>query len=249
MLLSRLSGEAHIWVAKPGAIQRRVVLDNCMKILSKQEREQCLRFKFAEDSHTYLVSHAMLRNVLSKYIDIPPGGWNYTKNEHGRPEIANPDVPPVRFNISHTKGLVACIVTLSDDCGIDVERLSARHSPLKVAKRMFSTSEYDYLRSLDAGDQLEYFFTRWTLREAYVKARGIGIHFPTNRLNFKLHSMDDIEIEFHPEIRDISESWQFAILPLSEDHLAAAAVRRVGRSNRQIIIHAMADDLFAYTVI
>ena len=240
MLLTQLSQEAHVWVVRPESIQNKTTLDVCVGLLSAQEREQCRRFRFPEDSHHYLVSHALVRNVLSKYADISPGEWIFSQSDHGRPEVANPGLPPIRFNLSHTRGLSACIVTLSRDCGIDVEKIHARHNPIGVAKRMFAKDEYEHMQRLIGHEQLEYFFTRWTLREAYVKARGIGISFPTHKLSFTVESDSDIKIDFGPDIRDDGGDWQFQLLPLSTGHATAVALRREGGKN--IVTRLLGND-------
>jgi len=247
MLLSRLKQEAHVWVIRPEVVRDAMTLDAAISLLSKQERAQCQRFRFAEDSHHYLVSHALVRNLLSKYIDLPPERWLFEKSEKGKPEIANTDVPSIRFNLSHTKGLAACIVTASCDCGIDVEKIYARHNPIGVAKRMFSDAEYKAMLGLHGREQLEFFFTRWTLREAYVKARGIGISFPTRKLNFNIESSSDIHIEFQPDIKDSSENWQLGLLPLTAEHITAVAIRRDDDRDKKIVTHFVEDDLVSYT--
>lgn len=246
MMLKCLDQEVHVWYIKPEAIHDEVVLHACMEVLSEQEREHCRRFRFPQDNHHYLVSHALVRKVLSKYVAISPGEWVFSRSDHGRPEVANPGLPAVRFNLSHTRGLAACIVTLSSDCGIDTEKIYARHNPIGVAKRMFSNAEYQYMLQLKDREQLDYFFTRWTLREAYVKARGIGISFPTHKLNFDIESPCEITIEFQADIQDISEDWQFELLRLTEEHIMAVAIRQQGHNNKNLITYFVTDDLDSY---
>jgi len=245
MLLTRLSQEAHVWVVRPESIQNRKTLGVCMDLLSAQEREQCRRFRFPDDSHHYLVSHALVRNVLSKYAGISPCDWVFSQSDHGRPEVVNPGLPPIRFNLSHTRGLAACVVTLSRDCGIDVENICGRHNPTGVAKRMFSKNEYEHMQRLIGHEQLEYFFTRWTLREAYVKARGIGISFPTHKLNFTIESDSDIKINFEPEIQDNGGDWQFQLLLLSTEHVTAVAIRREG--DEDIVTRLVGNDFSPFS--
>ncbi|MBW1944936.1 MAG: 4'-phosphopantetheinyl transferase superfamily protein [Deltaproteobacteria bacterium] len=240
MLLTQLSHEAHVWAVRPGSIQDRATIDVCMDLLSDRERQQYRRFRFPDDSHHYLISHALVRYALSKYTDISPRDWVFSESDHGRPEVANPGLPPIRFNLSHTRGLAACVVTLSRDCGIDVEKIHARHNPVGVAKRMFSEDEYGQMQRLTGHEQLEYFFTRWTLREAYVKARGIGISFPTHKLNFTVESDSDINIDFDPDIRTDAGDWLFQLLPVSTGHITAVAIRREGAEN--IITRLLGND-------
>ena len=248
MLLEKLSREAHLWTVRPESIQNKMILAASMDSLSILEREKYRRFRFAEDRHRYLVSHALVRNVLSKYAEILPGEWVFSQTDRGRPEVANPGLSAMRFNLSHTRGYVACIVTSSCDCGIDVERVHVRHNPIDVAKRMFSKPEFEHMQQLSGREQLDYFFTRWTLREAYTKARGIGITFPTQKLNFEIKSTGEVNIEFQADMQDENEDWQLEILPLTEEHIAAAAIRRLDHDNKKIVRHNMKDDLSSYII-
>jgi 4'-phosphopantetheinyl transferase len=240
LMLERLEKETHVWYVKPETVRDKTVLEACMDTLSEQEREQYRRFRFPDDSHHYLVSHALVRYTLSAYFDMQPREWGFSLSDRGRPELANPGLPSVRFNLSHTKGLAACVVNLSGDCGVDVERIFARHNPIGVAKRMFSAAEYEQMLQLHGHEQLEYFFTRWTLREAYVKARGIGISFPVHKLNFTVESDSNIKIDFDPDIQDDGGGWQFQLLPLSAGHVTSVAIRR--EIDKYIVAHLVGND-------
>jgi len=236
MLIDSLHQEAHVWFTIPESVQDDGTLQRLSAILSAEELGRYRRFHFPEDRHRYLVSHALVRETLSKYIDISPADWCFSHSEHGRPEVANADIPPLRFNLTHTDGLVCCIVTLDDDCGVDTEKITARHAMPGVAKRMFSEAEHRELRRLEGREHLEYFFTRWTLREAYVKARGIGISFPTRKLTFTLEKNNAVEVSFHPDIEDRRDNWHFELLKLTGEHIAAIAIRRrSGEIDKKIV--------------
>ncbi len=236
MHLERLDRETHVWLVVPEAIQDRTTLEACRSVLSESELAQYRRFHFAEDRHRYLVSHALVRKVLSEYLDIPPVEWMFYRTGHGRPEIANPGIPSLRFNLTHTAGLAACVVTLSDQCGIDAEQISARRNPVGVARRMFSEAEYEQLRQLAGREHLEYFFARWTLREAYVKARGIGISFPTRKLHFDIDPEGVVSVKFQPELNEQADRWQFAVLTPTPQHLGAIAVRQSGDLDKKLVV-------------
>ena len=239
MLIDSLHQEAHVWFAIPESVQDDGILQQLTAILSEQELDRCRRFHFFADWHRYLVSHALVRKTLSRYIDIPPADWCFSHGEHGRPEIANPGIPPLRFNLTHTDGLVCCIVTLDDDCGIDAEKITARHATAGIAKRMFSAAEYQELQRLEDQERLEYFFTRWTLREAYVKARGTGIFFPTHKLTFTLTANRSIAVSFDSDIENKNEFWNFQLLTLSEVHITAIALNELKTSNKKIVVQRL----------
>ena len=113
-----LENEVHVWFCRPDEITDAVKLDDYRSILSTDERDKQQRFHSANDQHSYLVSHALVRKVLSMYCDVMPEQWLFTFNLHGKPEISPQilselDCPPIKFNLSHTEGLSVCVVSLS----------------------------------------------------------------------------------------------------------------------------------------
>jgi 4'-phosphopantetheinyl transferase len=239
MLQDHLHREIHVWFARPDHATNPARLDQYRAILSTQETTRYRRFHFPADSHRYLIAHALLRKTLSKYADLPPTGWAFTQGTHGRPEISNPGVPALRFNLTHTKGLVGCVVTLENDCGIDAEALSSRHDLSGVAKRMFSVDESRELQQLEGSRQLDYFFARWTLREAYVKALGIGISHPTQKLSFTIGGDDSIQVAFRPELKDNAGHWQFRLLRPTPEHIAAIAIHKNNQPPKKLIVRTV----------
>ena len=234
--MDKLHRETHAWFMVPEAVQDPSTLETCLSLLCEQELEQYRRFHFAEDRQRYLVSHALLRNVLSRYVDLDPAEWRFSRSEHGKPEIANPGIPALQFNLTHTAGLAGCVVSFSDACGIDAEKIAKRHNPVGVAKRMFSEAETRELEQLEGQAYLEHFFTRWTLREAYVKALGIGISFPTRKLTFTVNKDNFVEVSFHPDIEERRDNWHFELLKPTAEHIAAIAIRRrSGEIDKKIV--------------
>jgi 4'-phosphopantetheinyl transferase len=197
-------------------------------LLSSDERQRYGRFHFDRDRYSYLTAHALLRTCLSTCADLAPADWSFAARRHGRPEITNPGLEALRFNLSHTSGLVACVICHEDDCGIDVESVrNARHQLDSIAQRMFSATEAAALAVLSGEARSRYFFQHWTLREAYVKALGVGIGFPTHKLVF---SVDDsgIHLSLGAGIEGQVDNWQFSLLEPDDQHLVALALRRDG---------------------
>ncbi|VAW82727.1 hypothetical protein MNBD_GAMMA14-1346 [hydrothermal vent metagenome] len=231
-----LQDEAHVWFVTPESVCDPVILQRCHALLDAQERRQFARFFHADDSHRYLISHALVRSVLSYYADVAPSSWCFEKGQHGRPEIVSDSLPHLRFNLTHTTGMAACIVTLNDDCGIDAEQLCIRSNAQGVAERMFSALELKQLMRYEGRAFLEYFYECWTLREAYVKARGIGISFPTRQLTFNREG-SQISIRFDAQINDSGSHWHFQLIRPNSTHLTAIALRHSGKLNKRIRTH------------
>ena len=234
-LLAQLRHQAHAWFVEPQSVRHPGTLERLQGTLSTTELSQYRRFAFPEHAHLHLVAHGLLRQVLSCYTDVAPADWMFKRTAHGRPEIANPAAPPLRFNLTHTAGLAACVVTLVDDCGIDAEQITSRHNPSGVAERMFSETEARALERLQGKAYLEHFFNRWTLREAYVKARGIGISFPTQKLTFTINRDNSAEVSFHASIDDRRDNWHFQLFKPTGEHVTAIALRRSAAVTKTIV--------------
>ena len=158
-----------------------------------------------------------------------PADWQFIANVHGRPEILDrpPGVPDLRFNISHTDGLIACAVTIGREVGVDVEHIG-RHLTHDVAGRFFAPDEVADLRKLPEHDQQRVFFDYWTLKEAYIKARGFGLALPLGDFAFKLNPPGPPAITFEPALEDDPRTWQFLQDWPTPQHRLGLAVRRDG---------------------
>jgi 4'-phosphopantetheinyl transferase len=222
-LLSRLGREVHVWLLQPEKVNA-AVLAAYADSLSDEERTRQQRFHFEHDRRLFLASHGMLRAVLSRYVDVTPQQWQFASGTYGRPVISAPDgLPPLCFNLSHTRGLVGCVISLEFDCGVDVERLRAPRNPQAIAQKMFAGSELKELEQRTEADYLERFFCYWTLREAYCKATGLGIARAPKNFAFQISSAGNISIHFEPDGRDAADQWQFACLRPASEHLVAIA--------------------------
>jgi 4'-phosphopantetheinyl transferase len=223
-LLSRLGHEVHVWLLQPEKVVDAAVLAAYSDSLSGEEHARQQRFHFEHDRKLFLVAHGMLRSVLSRYVAVAPSQWQFSSGRYGRPAISGPDdIPALRFNLSHTRGLVACAVSPEFDCGVDVERLRTPRNPRAIAQKMFAGSELTELEQLTGADYLERFFCYWTLREAYSKATGLGIAHAPKNFSFHISPAGNISIHFVPESEEQTARWQFAILQPGSEHLVAIA--------------------------
>lgn len=143
--------------------------------LSDEERQRWQRLRHDGDRQEFLLARAMVRSLLGVMLQQPPDSLRFSSNRHGKPELQQPGLPPLRFNLSHTRGLLALAVTVVDDIGVDVESLARKVEALALAERFFAASETSMLRSVPAPQLHETFMRLWTLKEAWVKARGPGL--------------------------------------------------------------------------
>lgn len=223
--------EAHVWLARPDEIADPHLLGRYLALLDPEERRRHRRLRGEPARREFLVAHALARLALSRYAAVAPREWIFATGEHGRPEISGPEgAPPLRFNLSHTRGLVACAVTREAQIGVDVESGARRGRLLKVAERFFGESELRALRALAPEQQKRRFLEYWTLKEAYLKARGSGISLPLRGFQFEIHEgRREIRVAFDPElVRDEPERWQFSLQHPTDSHTLAVAIHRPG---------------------
>jgi len=211
-------------MVEPDRIRDPELLRAYDALLTEDEREKRDRFRFEKDQHSCLVTRALVRTVLSRYENIAPKDWRFVTNDHGRPEIAEPkSARSLKFNLSHTNGLIACIVAREREIGVDVEDRERSGKLLDIAHRFFSPTEVAALRKLPEKEQLDRFFLYWTLKESYIKARGMGLAIPLSHFSFLFEN--SILIAFDPRLEDDPESWQFTALSYSRRHAVAASFR------------------------
>lgn len=219
----------HVDLLQTGNAEALARLDAYLTLLTDDERQRMARFVFDRDRRSFLLTRALVRTMLSRYAPVPPKDWRFITNAHGRPEILDrpPGVPDLRFNISHTDGLIACAVTIGREIGVDVEhvRRSLTHD---VASRFFAPAEVRHLHALPAYEQERVFFDYWTLKESYIKARGFGLALPLGDFAFTLNPPHPPTITFEPALQDDPATWQFRQEWITPNHRFALAIRRSG---------------------
>jgi len=168
-------------------------------MLDADERLRADRYRFVADRNIYTAAHALARFMLSEATGLPTGAWRYVAGEFGKPALAAEfSKCNLHFNISHTRGLVACAIA-RQEIGVDVERFD-RTVDLGIAPHYFAPEEVRILDSVSPDQQRKLFFRFWSLKEAFIKARGEGLRRPLNSFSFAL---EPVGVAFHPDRNDL----------------------------------------------
>lgn len=194
-------------------------------MLADGEREQCDRFWCDEDRTQFLAGRTLLRSMLSTYFKLPPRACVLALDARGKPEIVHDSAGPVAmFSLSHAQGLVVCAIAIGRDVGVDVERLDSTRPLDDLSRQYFTSAEIAWVYRTPRG-QLGRFFDIWTLKEAYIKARGDGLGIPLTNFTFVLPHENRRGIQFRPPADDIPTNWQFATYRLGPQYRLAVAAR------------------------
>jgi 4'-phosphopantetheinyl transferase len=221
-MLSLPTDEVHIHLLKPGCCKA-----SDLELLDHAEQQRAHLFKFSRDHDLYVSAHAFLRQVLSRYAPVSPQDWRFLANAYGKPAIADQEYQWLHFNLSHTQGMVACAVANQRQVGVDIEHGNRQIDVAILSQYVFSTLEaMDVLSAPSQEEQKRRFFNYWTLKEAYIKAKGMGLSMPLQQFSMTKTAKQTWQLIFAPGFQDPGEVWQFGAKRLGENYYLAYCVQK-----------------------
>ena len=214
------------------------------RLLSDAERARWQRFRVPSPQLQFLVARALLRTRLSQYAEVPEDSWQFDANKQGWPFISQPSrFRDLQFSLSHTDGLVACAIAKDCDIGIDVENIRHAVNVDALAPSVLSATELASLTRSPPDERGERFLSYWTLKEAYIKARGLGLSLALDGFSFDLDAPSP-RISFTERCPDDPARWRFRqYRPTHEHKLAVAASTTAGELDIRLcwVVPLMSD--------
>jgi 4'-phosphopantetheinyl transferase len=232
MTLALAPTDVHLWLAFCADADRELLHQRYRALMTPDERARGDRFYFERDRARYRVTRALVRSVLSRYAPIAPQDWRFDATTYGQPLIVNPEpeAQSLAFNLTHTSDLVVLAVTRQRAIGVDTENIT-RGALLDVADRFFAPSECEHLWALPSEQHTTRFFELWTLKESYIKARGMGLSIPLHKFAFDLREPGAVSLATLPELQDPAERWALRHLWATPEHPVALCVDRSHQSD------------------
>ncbi|WP_310463057.1 4'-phosphopantetheinyl transferase superfamily protein [Sphaerotilus sp.] len=220
-----------------------------LALLSGDESARALRFRRTADRVLFIQAHGLLRRVLSCYAVVAPGQWHFVRGPWGKPAVCpqrHPTLQDLRFNLSHCAGRAAVAVAWGREVGVDIERFDALAQPGELALSILGPHEQQgwqqvgpHLRA-----QQHFLMTHWTLKEAVLKAMGLGLSQIAPHHLEVLHSEDGSGWQARPcvaqaaALRDWSRhGWLHGALEGQTHHWALACERQPGETVSWRLIH------------
>ena len=213
-----------IWCAALPEKWDLTLAESYQRLLSAEEGERYSRFHFEHDRRQFLLTRALVREVLSRYVGVDPSALVFTRNEYGKPSLVLPADCPITFSLSHTKGLSVCAVALDRPLGVDVESLDRSTSHRDLARRFFAPAEVAFLDNVKGDQQRSEFIRLWTLMEAFVKARGLGLSIPLNSFTINLTHDSPPRLSVADNNTREPAGWQFLQIRLRDAFHVSIAV-------------------------
>lgn len=218
----------HLWLIDQRSVQLETQRETFEQWLSSRELDGLDRFARPDLRDAQLITRAGLRASLSQYSDsIAPGHWSFTRSERGKPRLSD-DAPmqELSFNLSHSGDWVAIGITVNHPIGVDVQRREPNKPVLELAQRFFTESEAQELAQLPEERQQKHFYRLWTLKEAYLKARGQGVSEGLDKVCFHIDNNGLITASFDDSLADDPQQWQFHHYELDDHYCLSLALKQ-----------------------
>ena len=219
--------EIHLWQLEQGDFELSSLQNECLAWLTESELKRFQRFQFDRDRKQLLLGRVLMRVALSSYDrSVAPASWDFTHNDYGKPSISEEqNSASLYFNLSHSAEKVVLAVSRFKDIGVDVECARKPRRVEAIAQRFFSDLEATQLLSLPEDQQQSRFYDLWTLKEAYIKACGMGLAIPLQHFSYGFAGDDRLTIEFDARRNDVESTWQFWQLSAGPDFTLAVAAK------------------------
>ena len=141
------SGAVHVWRARLN--QSPMEVRRLQDALAIDERSRAERFYFRHDRERFIVARGILRTILGRYLDRAPESLSFGYGPYGKPALVSDAGPEeIRFNISHSHGMVLYVVTRGPEIGVDLELVRDGLDIEEIAEKFFSHAEIAALYAL-----------------------------------------------------------------------------------------------------
>ncbi|MFE9097127.1 4'-phosphopantetheinyl transferase family protein [Streptomyces sp. NPDC007264] len=215
------SDPAFLWLLPEHAVDGFAAALGGTRLLTAVERAALDRRLTPGGRRRYLGARLLCRYALTARTGRPLDSWRFTRGVHGRPE-PEPADGNLRFNLSHTDGLIACVVTRGRGCGLDVGPTPASAELTAHLGRQLGPDERAELAEAAPGARAALAGELWVLKEAYLKALGTGLARGLGSFTFVRRPGGGIAVR-DPQRPGAESRWWFDLVYPGPRHVLAVA--------------------------
>ncbi|KAF3437751.1 hypothetical protein FNV43_RR20507 [Rhamnella rubrinervis] len=201
-----------------------------LSLLPIHNRTPITRFVQMEDRKRALVSRLLQYAIVHEVVGIPYEEIIIKRTLEGKPYLEPgkfvQELPNFNFNTSHHGDYVAvaseplCLVGL-DIVSPVIPWKETVTEFIQNFSSYFSSLEWDNIMTAgNCNDILVEFYRYWCLKEAYVKARGSGLTYGLDKVEFHHHSWTNISVKIDGKAMP---EWRFWLSELGKGHLVSLA--------------------------
>lgn len=211
----------HVWWSDLRRFRTR--LEEFTFALSPLERERAEGYRRPEDRDRFILRRGILRCILSRYLAVPLREVVLEPGPSKKPRLPPALGRDLRFNLSRSDDVVLYAVTRGREIGVDLEPIRPFPEARRLAERFFASGEVARLRATAASESLAAFFTCWTRKEAFLKARGDGLGFPLNGFEVSVDPAEPARLVGVTDDPGATDRWWLADLRPATGYAAAVA--------------------------
>jgi 4'-phosphopantetheinyl transferase len=163
-----------VWIWKSYDQLDDACFERFQQRFSDSEKQRISNISSKKRWREYIAGHYLLRKMLDTLFSDELEGDAIEHLRDQAPRFRDRSVN-LDFNISHSRGLIICLVSQQGDVGIDIEMPKKTANINAIAKAYFSGQEASLIHSLSAEKKTVEFYRLWTLKESLMKATGEGI--------------------------------------------------------------------------
>lgn len=212
--------EVDLWLASldcPRALSRAMTT-----ALSADEAER--RFDFDSDRAQFTIARAILRDLLSRYLGCTAAKIVFAYGSSGKPRLGGINsTAGLQFNLSHSADTALYAIARGRELGVDIESICPEMPWGRLAKSFFCPSEVAKLHEWPAHRRAIGFFTCWTRKEAYIKARGDGLLIPLDAFEVSAAPSEEPALLAAADPNELKR-WSFWEVPLDESFVGTLVV-------------------------
>ncbi len=171
----------HLWWASLNvSSEQQAYYESC---LDAHESRRAERFRTLKARQRFVCARGILKELLGAYCHSDPRKLSFHLGEKGKPYLPESMNCPIQFNSTDTGNEAIFAFCNSAQVGVDIEFTDRKVQHGIIAARKFSSAEYGFYLNLPVARQKQFFLSVWTRKEAYGKARGVGIRYRLNSVN------------------------------------------------------------------
>jgi 4'-phosphopantetheinyl transferase len=217
-----------IWVCKCEWDKQFLVLPQLTLLLSREELAKAHRYRYVTDRDRHVVLWAGLRLIIGSLVSASPRTLRFERSQTGKPALSHPPVS-LSFNATRAGPFVVFAISWSGPVGVDVEEVRPEIETGEIVKRFFHPQERHEYETLLDDLKPAAFFRSWTLKESYLKVRGVGLPFGLDRVHVTIDPREHPRLIAVEGMQDEQDRWNLTDLPMPDGYFGALASQGQGR--------------------
>ena len=190
-----LENQIHIWLVP--VFYNREGYHKASLFLSSDEIVRRNEYLFEKDQMRFAFGRYYLKSLAGLYLSARPDEVQIGYQKYGKPYFLKKKQSHLKFNISHSGGIITCAFSLHEEVGVDIEKYGQTIDFLGMSEKYFSKMEKQLLKKSQKHHSPDLFYNTWVCKEAYLKYRGTGLRIPPGSFSVYPREENILSFRYH----------------------------------------------------